>query len=244
MGLGGKENISDLDCCATRLRITVLNENKIDAQILKQSGASGVICKGKGVQIVYGPRVSVIKSNLEDYMEHNSLSKTTSEKTISEPKAKEDKNLKSPIILGSHITGTTIPLNKVPDEAFSSFALGKGIAAEPEIGKLYAPADGVVENLYETGHAIGIKTKQGAEILLHIGIDTVKLKGEHFSPKVKNGQAVKKGDLLICFDIDGIKQKGYNLATPMIICNSDDYKNVIPLVYGKIKAAEDILKIE
>lgn len=239
-GLGGKENISDLDCCATRLRITVADETKVSEETLKKSGASGIIRKGKGVQIIYGPRVSVIKSNLEDFMEEYESCGSLADN----PKSKKTVFADSPFVLGSCVKGKAFSLKEVKDEAFSSESLGKGIAAEPDEGKLYAPADGIVENLFETHHAVGIKTGFGAEILLHIGIDTVKLKGKHFTPHISEGQRIKKGDLLISFDTEAIKKEGFRLTTPMIICNSEDFKEIAPLKFGKINAGDDVLKIK
>ena len=142
------------------------------------------------------------------------------------------------------MNGEVLPVEEVKDEAFASCALGEGIAVEPSEGKLYAPADATVDNLFDTHHAIGLVTETGAELLLHIGIDTVKLGGEHFTAHVKVGQKVKKGDLLISFDMDAIKAKGYLCTTPMIVCNTDDYKAVKPLATGTVKAGQDILRVE
>ncbi|MGN0106307.1 MAG: glucose PTS transporter subunit IIA, partial [Hominilimicola sp.] len=245
-GLGGKSNLSDLDCCATRLRVTVIDESKVKDALLKQSGASGVIHKGNGIQVIYGPRVSVIKSHLEDYMEtpqSDNPMVTESEPVQAAAENKKSETGKS-IILSSPMNGTVLPLTDVKDEAFASEALGKGIAVEPSEGKLYAPADGVIDNLFDTNHALGIITDAGAEILLHIGIDTVKLKGQYYEAHVQNEQRVKKGDLLISFDIDAIKNAGYNVTTPMIICNTYDYETVEAIASGAVKVGNDLLKIE
>lgn len=224
-GLGGRDNILDLDCCATRLRVTVDDAGRVDDKLLKASGASGVIRKGNGIQIIYGPRVSVIKSNLEDYME---AGKDTGSRAV---------------ILGAPMNGTLIALDQVKDEAFASGAMGDGIAVEPAEGKLYAPADGSVSSVFETGHAVGLTTDEGAEILLHIGIDTVKLKGKGFTAHIKEGDRVRKGDLLISFDRKAIREAGFSLTTPMIICNMEDYEEILVLTSGKIKAGEDLLKV-
>ena len=245
-GLGGKNNLSDLDCCATRLRVTVIDESKVKDTLLKQSGASGVIHKGNGIQVIYGPRVSLIKSHLEDYMEtpesdNPMVEESAPIQTITENKKSE--TAKS-IILSSPMNGTMLPLTDVEDEAFASEALGKGVAVEPSEGKLYAPADGVIDNLFDTHHALGIITDDGAEILLHIGIDTVKLKGQYYEAHVQNEQRVKKGDLLISFDIDAIKNAGFKVTTPMIICNTYDYGTIEAVASGAVKVGNDLLKIE
>jgi len=242
-GLGGKKNISDLDCCATRLRVTVHNAELVDDAALKQSGASGVIHKGSGVQIIYGPQVSVIKSHLEDFMDSPESDNISIDAVFVSEDVKETAEL-SDTELCAHMTGTVVELKDVPDEAFSSLALGNGVAIEPSEGKLYAPSDGVVENVYDTNHAITLLTTDGTEILLHVGLDTVKLKGQHFRVHVKDDQSIKKGELLISFDMEKIKKAGYSLITPMIVCNTDSYKTIDMTAKGNVKAGEKILKLK
>lgn len=250
-GLGGKSNLSDIDCCATRLRVTVKEAGLVSDSLLKESGASGVIHKGNGVQIVYGPQVSVIKSKLEDFMNteyaDNPYSIISEEKpAVAEEKtaATKEKHSERGIILYSHLSGEVIPIERVEDEVFSQKILGRGIAVEPTEGKLYAPCDGVIESVFDTRHAVSITADSGAEILLHIGIDTVKLEGKYFEAHTKNGQRVKKGDLLISFDMEKIRGEGFKLTTPMIICNSEDYSSFEPLKQGEIMWGEELLKIE
>ncbi len=245
-GLGGKANVSDVDCCATRLRVTVVDAAKVQDPLLRQSGASGIVHKGNGIQVIYGPQVSVIKSNLVEYMESPEADQplTVEAPAAPQPAPQAPAPAGKAETLGAHMNGEVLPMEEVKDEAFASCALGEGIAVEPSEGKLYAPADATVDNLFDTHHAIGLVTETGAELLLHIGIDTVKLGGEHFTPHVKVGQKVKKGDLLISFDMDAIKAKGYLCTTPMIVCNTDDYKAVKPLASGTVKAGQDILRVE
>jgi len=244
-GLGGKSNLSDVDCCATRLRITVIDENKVNDQVLKQSGASGVIHKGNGIQVVYGPQVAVIKSNLVDFMES---SESDSLEVISVAVPATDtsavKKTLEDVVVGAHMNGIAMKMSAVADEAFASGALGEGVAIEPSEGKLYAPVDATIEAVFDSKHAISLTTEKGAEILLHIGIDTIKLGGKHFTPHVEEGQKVRKGDLLISFDMEAIKAAGYPLTTPMAVCNSEDYASVQALVTGPVKVGEDILKIQ
>ena len=243
-GLGGKQNISDVDCCATRLRITVVDEAKVDDKLLKSSGASGVIHKGNGIQVIYGPQVAVIKSNLVDFMEspesdHLDAPVAPAAEVAAAP-AKEVRSA----VLGAHMTGAVVALADVADEAFASGAMGDGIAIEPTVGKLYAPADGVIETVFETKHAVGMTTDGGVELLLHIGIDTVKLGGKHFEAHVAPEQTVKKGDLLVSFDMDAIKAAGYPLTTPMIICNTDDYASINTLATGSVNHDVDLLSVQ
>ncbi|MCI9268850.1 MAG: PTS transporter subunit EIIB, partial [Lawsonibacter sp.] len=245
-GLGGKANLSDVDCCATRLRVTVIDADKVNDAMLKQSGASGVIHKGNGVQVVYGPQVAVIKSNLVDFIdspESDRLDALSAPAPAAAP-AKAAAKQKQDALMAAHMTGTVIPMAEVQDEAFSTCVLGEGVAIEPDQGKLYAPADGVVDNLFDTHHAIGLITDEGVELLLHIGINTVELGGKHFEAHVAVDQKVKKGDLLISFDMEAIKAAGYLLTTPMIVCNTDDYQSVTPQAEGKIKAGAPLLAVK
>lgn len=223
-GLGGIENISDIDACATRLRVTVKNPSLCEKEFLTKSGAKGVIINGKGVQAIYGPQVSVIKSELLDFLEKGDY------KTISD-------------IISSPVTGKVIPLSDVPDEAFRTEVLGKGVAVIPYDNNLYAVASGVVETVAETGHAISILCDNGAEILLHIGIDTVKLKGRCFEAKVKNGQKVKKGDLLITFDRESALKEGFNMTIPVIVCNYDEFNKIEIIGKNDINNGDDLMKI-
>ena len=242
-GLGGKMNISDIDCCATRLRITVKDSELVKDEYFKESGASGVIHKGNGVQIIYGPQVSVVKSKLEDFMD-TELSNNVDALVVGDiDENSESKSSTKGETLYAHLKGKIIPLSDVEDEAFSQGILGKGIAIEPSVGNLYSPCNGRVESLFDTKHAVNLISENGAEILLHIGIDTVKLNGKYFSTHVNTGDEVKKGQLLINFDMEAIKNAGYKLTTPMVICNSDSYEKITVLADGKIKNGDEIIEL-
>ncbi|ROR26375.1 PTS system IIA component (Glc family) /PTS system IIB component (Glc family) /PTS system IIC component (Glc family) [Mobilisporobacter senegalensis] len=234
-GLGGSQNISDVDCCATRLRVTVNNPDKVKDDILKQSGAAGVVKKGNGIQVIYGPRVTVIKSNLEDYLAEGHHEEDS-----------EDSNMvnDNKEVIHAPIEGRIVTLEDVNDGVFSAGMLGKGIAIEPMKGRAVSPVDGTVSTVFETKHAIVITSDSGAEILIHVGMDTVQLNGKHYTTHVKDGDKVKVGDLLVEFDMDKIKEKGYRLITPIIITNTDSYKAVSPFATGDIKEKEAILNIE
>lgn len=254
-GLGGKDNLSDVDCCATRLRVTVNDASKVTDDMLKASGASGVIHKGNGVQVIYGPKVSVIKSDLEDFIDSpysddpDSIIGTeeASDKTEEKPQTEGAENTETngkTITLYSHMNGTAVKLEDVEDEVFSQKILGEGAAVEPSEGKLYAPCDGKIDSVFDTKHAVNMVSSEGVEILLHIGIDTVKLGGQYFEAHVSDGQEVKKGDLLISFDMDKIKAAGYKVTTPIIIGNTDDYASVEPVAQNSVSAGDMILKIK
>lgn len=243
-GLGGADNLSDVDCCATRLRCTVKDVALVKQDVLKASGASGVICKGDGVQVVYGPKVAVIKAKLEDYLEN-------SPKTSAAPAAPAPATAPAApaaaakdTVLSACLNGTVVPLAEVKDEAFASGALGDGIAIEPIDGELVAPADGEISSTFETHHAVGMTTVDGAELLMHIGIDTVKLGGKHFTYLVNEGDKVKKGQPLIRFDLEAIKAEGYPVTTPLIVCNTDDYAAVAAKASGTVKQGDALLELK
>ena len=236
-GLGGTANLSDVDCCATRLRCTVKDAALVRQDVLKASGASGVICKGNGVQVVYGPKVAVIKAKLEDYLESAPKDPVVAPSPAAAPAAKDT-------VLSACLNGTVVPLADVKDEAFASGVLGDGIAIEPSDGELVAPADGEISSTFETHHAVGMTTADGAELLMHIGIDTVKLGGKHFTYLVNEGDKVKKGQPLIRFELEAIKAEGYPVTTPVIVCNTDDYAAVAAKASGTVKQGDALLELK
>ena len=243
-GLGGAANLSDVDCCATRLRCTVKDAALVRQDVLKASGASGVICKGNGVQVVYGPKVAVIKAKLEDYLEN--APKTPAATAAPAPAAAPAAPAAAAkdTVLSACLNGTVVPLADVKDEAFASGALGDGIAIEPTDGELVAPADGEISSTFETHHAVGMTTTDGAELLMHIGIDTVKLGGKHFTYLVNEGDKVKKGQPLIRFELEAIKAEGYPVTTPLIVCNTDDYAAVAAKASGTVKQGDALLELK
>ena len=243
-GLGGAANLSDVDCCATRLRCTVKDAALVKQDVLKASGASGVICKGNGVQVVYGPKVAVIKAKLEDYLENapKTSAATAAPAPATAPAAPAA--AAKDTVLAACLTGTVVPLAEVKDEAFASGALGDGIAIEPIDGELVAPADGEISSTFETHHAVGMTTVDGAELLMHIGIDTVKLGGKHFTYLVNEGDKVKKGQPLIRFELEAIKAEGYPVTTPLIVCNTDDYAAVAAKASGTVKQGDALLELK
>lgn len=243
-GLGGADNLSDVDCCATRLRCTVKDAALVKQDVLKASGASGVICKGNGVQVVYGPKVAVIKAKLEDYLENapKTSAATAAPAPATAPAAPAA--AAKDTVLSACLNGTVVPLAEVKDEAFASGALGDGIAIEPIDGELVAPADGEISSTFETHHAVGMTTVDGAELLMHIGIDTVKLGGKHFTYLVNEGDKVKKGQPLIRFELEAIKAEGYPVTTPLIVCNTDDYAAVAAKASGTVKQGDALLELK
>lgn len=245
-GLGGKTNISDVDCCATRLRTTVFDSALVDEAVLKASGAAGVIKKGNGVQIIYGPRVTVIKSNLEDYLKGSASDavETAAEEKEAVQVVDETEKRVDGHILYAPLEGEVLPLTAVEDGVFSEDMLGRGLAINPTAGTITAPFDGEVTMVFNTKHAIALTSNEGVEILIHIGIDTVQLNGKYYDIKAVQGQKVKKGDLLGEFDMEGIQKEGYRMITPIVVTNTDMYNTFDMLKEGHAKAGDAVLGIK
>ncbi len=245
MGLGGKANISDVDCCITRLRCTVHDASKVDQQLLKETGASGVICKGQGVQVVYGPRVSNIKSDLEAFLASPASDQAEAAPAAPAESAEASQQAsKKPIIVASPLAGKVIALEDVADGVFSEKMVGDGFAVEPSDNKVYAPADCEVATVFGTKHAIGLVTPDGCELLIHLGIDTVQLNGAPFTIDVKEGDKLKKGDCIGSFDEKAILDAGYRTVTPVVVTNADAYTSFRLLKTGTVQAGEDVLEVQ
>lgn len=248
-GLGGKKNISDVDCCATRLRCTVHDAARINDSILKATGASGVVHKGNGVQVIYGPNVTVIKSNLEDYLEKVPDTYAEAEEA-EETKQEEVKNTDTEkkvtrhIVISSPITGTAADLGTAPDEAFAQRMMGDGAVVTPEEACVCAPEDGEVAFVFDTKHAIGYLTDSGVSLLIHVGIDTVKLNGEGFEVLVENGQKVKKGQPMLKLDLEYLKANAPSLASPILCTELEDNQRIRLLKEGPVKAGEPLFEVE
>ena len=247
-GLGGKKNISDVDCCATRLRCTVYKAELVNDALLKATGASGVVHKGNGVQIIYGPRVTVIKSNLEDYLETAPDEEYTEEEVqeaVEEAvtEEKEQKVVKT-IEISSPITGLAADLSTAPDEAFAERMMGDGAVVTPEDAIVRAPEDGEVCFVFDTRHAIGFQTDSGISLLIHVGIDTVKLDGEGFEVFVENGQKVKKGDPMLKLDLDYLKAHAPSLVSPILCTELEDNQKIRLIRDGEIQAGEALFAVD
>lgn len=253
-GLGGKANIRDVDCCATRLRITVKDAGKVNEDVLKQSGSRGIVKKGQGVQIIYGPQVTVIKANLEDYLETAEDSFEQTEEVIESPSSegnavpektvKDEGKVTETIIISSPITGKAIEVAKIPDEGFAGKMMGDGAGVTPTEAEIVAPEDGVVAFVFETKHALGFQTDSGLEMLLHIGIDTVALNGQGFEVFVENGQSVKKGELLMKIDISYLTEHAPSLCSPVLCTDLKENQKVRLLAKGEVKAGEPLFAVD
>ena len=256
-GLGGKANISDVDCCATRLRCTVKDATLVDKDLLKSTGASGVVQKGEGVQIIYGPRVTVIKSNLEDYLANveempmdNSKAnmkentETTVEVNAGKSYDKNSEKVVKSIVISSPVDGVAADLSTAPDEAFAGRMMGDGAAVVPEQGVVYAPEDGEIAFVFDTKHAVGFLTDSGVSLLLHIGIDTVKLDGNGFEALVETGQHVAKGTPMLKLDLDYLRENAPSIVSPIICTELEDNQKIRLLKEGTVQAGEALFAID
>lgn len=257
-GLGGKANISDVDCCATRLRCTVYDAALVKEDVLRASGASGVVKKGYGVQVIYGPKVSVIKSNLEDYLEGYDEKVVIADEgrpreDVIAGKEKNGRNARNrqkkhmddnTVSILSPVTGEVFELSSVPDEAFSSGMMGNGIAVLPTDPEITAPVAGTIAFVFDTKHAIGLVTEQGIGVMIHIGIDTVKLNGKGFDVLVETGQIVSAGQPVMRLDLPYLKKHAPSLISPVIITELPDGYKLRPVKTGKVKNDEELLVVE
>ncbi len=247
-GLGGKKNISDVDCCATRLRCTVFKAELVNDALLKSTGASGVVHKGNGVQIIYGPRVTVIKSNLEDYLETAPNEEYTAgdvkEAAVEEKKGETKSKVVKTVIISSPVTGTAADLSEAPDEAFAGRMMGDGAVVTPKDSIVRAPEDGEVCFVFETKHAVGFLTDTGFSLLIHMGIDTVALNGQGFEVLVENGQKVKKGEPMLKLDLDYLEANAPSLASPVLCTELEDNQKIRLLKEGTITAGEGLFAVD
>lgn len=260
-GLGGLENISDLSCCATRLRVTLHRPSKLNKEKLLATGAAAVVANGDGVQIVYGPEVTVIHARLQDYIAQiipasssttdNSAAVPTTSAEVSNPavsaEAKDSDNLSVADaitdIVYAPCNGTVIPLKEINDGVFSEGYIGEGLAIEPVDGSFYAPFDCTVAMVFDTHHAIALHTANGTELILHVGLDTVKLKGQHLEVFVQEGQKIQKGDLILRADLEGIQSAGCRTVTPVVITGAGGAESVELLKTGPVHIGDAVLKV-
>ncbi len=250
-GLGGKRNISDIDCCATRLRCTVYEADLVDDKMLKSTGASGVVHKGNGVQIIYGPKVTVIKSNLEEYLENapeeaevlQTIDSGMEEKKDETTKETKEKKIVKTLFIASPASGRAAALETAPDEGFAGKMMGDGAVIEPEEEIISAPADGEICFVFPTRHAVGIKTEDGIDLLLHIGIDTVTLNGQGFEILKEEGK-VKKGEPIMKIDLGYLKTHAPSLISPVLCTALEDNQKIRLLKEGNIKSGEDLFAID
>lgn len=220
-GLGGKENIVQLDNCATRLRLEVADTSRVDSDALKRAGAAGTMISGsKSVQVVYGLNVQFVKDAMDDVLAGREVEPPAASAS---PQADGAVTTTAPAVvrLRQPIAGAVVPLAQVPDPMFSQGTMGPGLAIDPSGDTVVAPADGTVTTVFPTGHAVGMTLDDGTELLIHVGIDTVDLKGRGFQALVQQGEGVHAGHPLLRIDTGVIRGAGYSPITPVIVLNNE-----------------------
>jgi len=226
-GLGGKDNIVELDNCATRLRMEIADVSKVDEHALKRAGAAGTMkAGGHSVQVVYGLNVQFVKDAMEDIINDRHIALVEPSAAGATATAVAAPAVAAPaattVRLAQPVAGTVIPLSEVPDPMFAQGTMGPGIAVDPSGDTVVAPADGTVASVFPTGHAIGLALADGTELLIHVGIDTVSLKGDGFETLVKAGDTVTAGTPLLRFDAEKIRAAGLSAVTPIIVLNNEN----------------------
>jgi glucose-specific phosphotransferase system IIA component len=216
--LGGKSNIEGLDACITRLRLHVKNPDLVQTEQFKKLGAAGVMKTGSNFQIIFGVESDLLKEEMK-----NLMTKTT---------------------FGSPSQGTIVPLSEVPDKTFADKYLGDGFAIDSSTGVLCAPIAGKIVTVFPTNHALGMETEDGLELLIHIGIDTVQMKGNGFKSHIKVGDLVKAGDRLLEYDLGLVKTQAKSNFSPIIVTNMDKVKSMKVIATGMVKNQEPVLELE
>lgn len=222
--LGGSSNIKDLEACITRLRLQLNDSKIVNKDELKALGAAGVMQSGPNMQVIFGVESDQLKEEIKVLMHREPVAATAGNRT----------SLKTPV------PGKIVDLAQVPDETFSQKILGDGFAVEPSQGIVTSPCDGEVMHIFPTGHAVALKSDRGLEILIHVGVDTVKMKGEGFKAFVQTGDKVRLGQKLIEFDLDLVRQKAKSTLTPVIVTNMDS----VAQVQVQKNSPESVLQID
>ena len=245
--LGGPQNITDVDACMTRLRVTVADKNSVGSEeAWKKAGAMGLLVKDNGVQAVYGPKADILKSDIQDLLDSGvEIPKSASqeESTVQEKNASTSfKGLHAEFVAPAN--GEMIPIDKVEDDVFSQKMMGEGFAVVPENGEIASPVAGTIVSVFPTKHAIGIKTDDDIEVLLHMGIDTVDLGGEAFKIHVQEGEKVKAGKVVATADLAKIQKAGKMTTMIVVFTNGDKIKDYHYAKTGLVSRGETIGTID
>lgn len=242
--LGGKENIMDVDACMTRLRVSVKDPAKVGGEMdWKNAGAMGLLVKDKGVQAVYGPKADILKSDIQDAIDSGmEIPQTEVIAEIGEEKApKEFKGINETIL--NVADGNVKPISAVNDPVFSQKMMGDGFGVEPQNGTVYAPVSGTVTSVFPTKHALGLLTDNGLEVLVHMGIDTVDLKGAPFTVKVKDGDKVSAGDVIAQMDLNAIKAASKQTTIIVAFTNAEEIQTVTLTKTGELAGKTEVAKV-
>ncbi|MCU5745359.1 glucose-specific PTS transporter subunit IIBC [Staphylococcus sp. SQ8-PEA] len=243
--MGGRENVKHLDACITRLRVEVVDKGKVDVGELKKLGASGVLEVGNNMQAIFGPKSDQLKHDMDLIIkgEITKPSETTVTDSVDDNVVHiDDQKTQDEITINAPGDGRVVPLEEVPDPVFSDKMMGDGIGFIPTTEELHAPFDGTVETVFPTKHAIGLTNEAGVELLIHIGIDTVKLKGQGFEVLVQEGEQVQQGQPLVRFDLNYIKNNAKSEMTPLIFTNLQHYQ-LTQVVTGEVREGQSIMSL-
>ncbi|TWT27071.1 glucose-specific PTS transporter subunit IIBC [Planomicrobium sp. CPCC 101110] len=233
--MGGQENITHLDACITRLRVSVEDKNNVDKNRLKKLGASGVMEVGNNIQAIFGPVSDSLRGQMQDIIN----GKRPRPQAAAPKAAKQEENVavsKAALEFSSPLTGEILPISETPDQVFSGKMIGDGFAIRPTDGKVVSPVNGKVVTVFPTKHAIGIAADNGTEILIHIGIDTVHLKGEGFTSHIEQGDLVEQGQVLMEVDLDYIEKNAASIVTPVVFTNLEEGQTIELKKSGIVKA--------
>ena len=242
--LGGKENIMDVDACMTRLRVSVKDPAKVGGEPdWKNAGAMGLLVKDKGVQAVYGPKADILKSDIQDAIDSGmEIPQTEVIAQISEEKEPQEyKGVTETIV--NVADGEVKAISAVNDPVFSQKMMGDGFGVEPKNGIVYAPVSGTVTSVFPTKHALGLLTDNGLEVLVHMGIDTVDLKGVPFTVNVKDGDKVSAGDVIAQMDLAAIKAADKQTTIIVAFTNADEIKSVTLTKTGELTGKTEVAKV-
>ncbi|WP_099159865.1 N-acetylglucosamine-specific PTS transporter subunit IIBC [Virgibacillus ndiopensis] len=244
--LGGPDNIQTLDYCATRLRLQINNMDKVDEKALKRQGAHGVMRVNKrNLQVVVGTTVEFLATAMRKRMDRDDMKAPVDEQGSNESSTENVANNLSSDDFVMPVKGEIFSITDVPDQVFSQKMMGDGFAVDPEDGTFVSPVDGEILNVFPTKHAVGIRSEQGYEILVHIGLDTVKLEGQGFDVYVKEGDNVKKGDTLVKVDLHYIKENADSTISPIVFTNLGENEVVKIKQNGRVMAGtKNIIDIE
>ncbi|MDX7993036.1 N-acetylglucosamine-specific PTS transporter subunit IIBC [Xenorhabdus littoralis] len=243
---GGSDNLTGIDSCITRLRLSVKDSGVVNERAVRSIGASGVIRLNKqSVQIIVGTRAELIAEAMKEVMAKGTVVEATTEMPQSEkdiPAKKESRQKSEPILtLVAPVTGELVKLEDVPDEAFSSKLVGDGIAIKPTSDTVFSPISGTVVKVFDTNHAVCIEAENGVEVIVHIGIDTVSLNGKGFERLIEEGVKVKVGEPILKLDLDYLNAHAKSMISPIVISNIDDYSSVVIMAQGQVIAKKSNL---
>ncbi|MBP6123744.1 glucose PTS transporter subunit IIA, partial [Providencia sp.] len=239
-------NIVNIDACITRLRLTVKDSSVVNDAMTKRLGAAGVIRLNKqNVQVIVGTRAELVAKAMTDVIAKGPIaaSAPVAAAAVAAVKASEPAKAKGNIVLSlvAPVSGQVYSLDDVPDEAFSSRIVGDGIAIKPTSSEVLAPASGTVVKIFETNHAFCLETENGVELIVHMGIDTVALKGEGCSRLVEEGAEVEAGTPILNLDLPFLEANAKSMISPVIISNIDDFAGVEILVEGEVIAGKTVI---